>query len=187
MHGPSTAAGRRRPDAGFSLIELMIVLLIIAILLAVAIPTYLSARNRAENRAAQETLANVLIAAKADYASQGTFTPLDGTSTLRAYLQAQNPSVKMVSDSTALAAVNTVGEAHGVQHILLGAWAPDGRCFYLLDVESTSSSSIPSAGLPGPGTFYKEGSAASGCTVLVNATVESWQTSWTAAAANYKP
>lgn len=48
----------RRAEAGFTLIELMVVVLIIAILIAIAIPTFLGARTRAQDRAAQQTLTN---------------------------------------------------------------------------------------------------------------------------------
>ena len=45
-------------EAGFTLIELMVVLLIIAILLAIAIPTFLGVANSAGDRAAQSNLTN---------------------------------------------------------------------------------------------------------------------------------
>ena len=56
------AARRRNGDeeAGFTLIELMVVVLIIAILIAIAIPTFLGARSRAQDRAAQSSLRNSL-------------------------------------------------------------------------------------------------------------------------------
>src|SRR5271168_2437954 len=47
-------------EAGFTLIELMVVLLIIAILLAVAIPTFLGVTTSANNRAAQSNLGNAI-------------------------------------------------------------------------------------------------------------------------------
>jgi type IV pilus assembly protein PilA len=40
------ATGRRSGEAGFTLIELMVVVLIVAILIAIAIPTFLGARSR---------------------------------------------------------------------------------------------------------------------------------------------
>ena len=45
-----------QPEAGFTLIELMIVVLIIAILIAVMIPTFAGAKQRAQDRAAQSSL-----------------------------------------------------------------------------------------------------------------------------------
>jgi type IV pilus assembly protein PilA len=52
-------------EAGFTLIELMVVLLIIAILLAIAIPTFLGVTGSANDRAAQSNLTNGLTEASA--------------------------------------------------------------------------------------------------------------------------
>jgi len=177
---------RRCDETGFSLIELMIVLLIIAILLAVAIPTYLSARNRAENRAAQETIAHTLVAAQADYASQGTFTPLDGQTTLSGYLTAQNPGVTVVGGgTTAVDKVNEVTEEHGNQYITVGSWAPDGKCFFALDIESSASAAISSSGVSGPGTYYGWApSSNGGCSAFGNVNGKPWETTWAAAEAD---
>lgn len=43
-------------EAGFTLVEVMVVVLIIGILLAIGIPTFLGARTRAQDRAAQSNL-----------------------------------------------------------------------------------------------------------------------------------
>jgi type IV pilus assembly protein PilA len=45
-----------REEAGFTLIELMMVVLIIGILIAIGLPTFLGAKHRAANRAAQTEL-----------------------------------------------------------------------------------------------------------------------------------
>jgi prepilin-type N-terminal cleavage/methylation domain-containing protein len=194
-------SARHRPGGqhGFSLIELMIVLLIIAILLAVAIPTYLSARNRAENRAAQMTVQNVLVAAKAAYASQGDFNTFPGgATTLSAYLNADGPGAKVNPPNGAaaarVAATNEVSASSGAQHVVLAAWAPDGKCWYLLDIESASSAEIGYAAVPGPGTYFGAGSPTRGayhgtvpgtwgCTVAITRPTSGWQTSFTAASA----
>src|SRR5580704_7817437 len=60
-------------DAGFTLIELMVVLLIIAILLAIAIPTFLGVANSAGDRAAQSNLTNALTEVKALYQNSASY------------------------------------------------------------------------------------------------------------------
>jgi len=65
--------GEGAADAGFTLIELMVVLLIIAILLAIAIPTFLGVSGSANDRAAQSNLTNALTEAKALYQNSQTY------------------------------------------------------------------------------------------------------------------
>ena len=62
-------------EAGFTLIELMVVLLIIAILLAIAIPTFLGVANSAGDRAAQSNLTNALTEVKALYQNAASYSP----------------------------------------------------------------------------------------------------------------
>ena len=155
----SRRRARHRSDDqhGFSLIELMVVLLIIAILLAVAIPTYLAARNRAENRAAQVTIQHTFVSAKAAYASQNDFTTYPGGhTTLSGYLNADGPGSKVNPggrSGATVSAINQVSEVHGAQSIALAAWAPDGKCWYLMDVESAGSGALGTSGVSGPGTY----------------------------------
>ena len=68
------ARGRRSGEAGFALIELMVVVLIIAILIAIAIPTFLGARSRAQDRVAQSNLRNALTAEKTYYVDNQAYT-----------------------------------------------------------------------------------------------------------------
>src|SRR5665213_781018 len=81
----SELEGGEAAEAGFTLIELMVVLLIIAILLAIAIPTFLGVTGSANDRAAQSNLTNGLTEASAVYQSNNqVYTGISATLTASA-------------------------------------------------------------------------------------------------------
>jgi len=67
------ADGDEDPEAGFTLIELMVVLLIMGILLAIAIPTFLSVTGSAKKTAAQSNLTDAVTSATSIYTSTQSF------------------------------------------------------------------------------------------------------------------
>jgi len=71
-----------RSEAGFTVIELLVVIIIIGMLLAIAVPSYLGFRDRAANNTAKTNLRAALPAAEAYYADNSTYVGMDEASLL---------------------------------------------------------------------------------------------------------
>jgi type IV pilus assembly protein PilA len=73
-----TLRRRASAEAGFTLVELLVVLVIIAVLIAIAVPSYLGFKDRAADRAAQANLRMGLAAAEAYYSDHASYVGMDG-------------------------------------------------------------------------------------------------------------
>jgi len=153
--------GEGAGEAGFTLIELMVVLLIIAILLAIAIPTFLGVTGGANDRAAQSNLTNAMPEAQAIYQNNGQAFP--ATAAPAVNYSATAPEFTWSSAASAnqndisvspfnVAASDTTG-----QGVALAILSKTGTCWYIVNLQQA-----PAAGgtspmttlMPSAGTFY---------------------------------
>jgi prepilin-type N-terminal cleavage/methylation domain-containing protein len=160
---PVEIEGEEAAEAGFTLIELMVVLLIIAILLAIAIPTFLGVTNTAGDRAAQSNLTNALTEGKALYEVNDAY----GTTTA-AYtsVQFQSQAPEFTWQTAACTSSNgncvsfgvfDINQAADSQGLSLAVYsAKTNTCWYAFDLEAsqpatggqiTGGDKFPSAGV----------------------------------------
>ena len=166
-------------DAGFTLIELMVVLLILAILLAIAIPTFLGVTGGANDRAAQSNLNTAITTAKAAAANNNqTYSGVDLTT-----LSSNEPSIKWTS-----------GNVYGNQGQVSAAFSSDGQgvvlasysknnntCWYAADNQGKISAALVTGGYNGPdlpGVFYAHDSTGTCNASAATATQASWTSSF---------
>jgi type IV pilus assembly protein PilA len=167
--------GEGAGEAGFTLIELMVVLLIMAILLAIAIPTFLGVTGGANDRAAQSNLTNALTEAEAVYQDNGqaytpavalpTAFPVSGATDLYntsapefQWAAAASTSQNEISiDPFDVATSDTTG-----QGVALAVLSKTGTCWYIINLQQTPGTGNASKQTTA-GTFYGEKTSATSC------------------------
>jgi type IV pilus assembly protein PilA len=124
-----TTQTSRRGEAGFTLIEMMVVLLVVGILIAITIPMFLGARTRAQDRSAESSLRNALTAAKAEYVQTGSYAAVDDPA-----LNAAEPSISFIPQSDESTGPKVVS-VHPVSSTVWVAVAlsDSGTCFGIKD------------------------------------------------------
>jgi prepilin-type N-terminal cleavage/methylation domain-containing protein len=142
-------------DAGFTLIELMVVLLILAILLAIAIPTFLGVTKSANDRAAQSNLNTALLNAKAQYQKNSQSYP--ATAALVTALQSAEPSLQFVNGTagtgTASADQNHISvftSGDGNALVLTAYSAQTHNCWIVVDTPAVTAAAAPFAAAAAP-------------------------------------
>jgi type IV pilus assembly protein PilA len=127
-------------EAGFTLIELMVVLLIMAILLATAIPVFLGTRASAQNRSIQVTLRDGLDSAQTYYEQSQSWSAPAPPATLADKLTNNEPELKFVASPGTCSDQNCivflVGDAATTgdnQQIVMSGYVTADNCWYMLD------------------------------------------------------
>ncbi len=144
-------------DAGFTLIELMVVLLVMAILMAIAIPTFLQTTQTAKDTSAQADLNTAMTAALAYYDSDGQVFNGSATTGIKSALTTAEPEISWTTGVASTGQVHVV--ADGENMAIFATLAPTGRCWYLTVNEGTGPSPVWGAGFNAPttgGVLYAE-------------------------------
>jgi type IV pilus assembly protein PilA len=139
-------------DAGFTLIELMVVLLIMAILLAIAIPTFLGVTKSANERAGQANLNTALTNAVSTYENQGqSWAAVTSTA-----LASAEPSLTFQAAGAAVTTVGQISVDVGANGIVLASLGKSGgNCYGVADYDSAPGAPAQTgSGITGPGTYY---------------------------------
>jgi type IV pilus assembly protein PilA len=175
---PVEVEGEEVAEAGFTLIELMVVLLIIAILLAIAIPTFLGVTNTAGDRAAQSNLTNALTEGKALYEvndaygdSNGAYVPASFEAQAPEFYWTTGPCSSASSGNCVSEGVFSIstGDSQGLS---LAVWSSKtSTCWYVLDFETapvTGANNALTVSIPTAGVWYLKATStgATGCTAL---------------------
>lgn len=155
--------GESEADAGFTLIELMVVLLIMAILLAIAIPTFLGVKGGAQDRGAQSNLNTALTNAKALYGNDQSYGTLSASaasslSTSEASLTFVSGATDSTDQNTISVAIGMVPAATGANSIMLVNKSASGDCWGIETNESTDTGQFVD-GTSGGTTWPNDGKA----------------------------
>src|SRR5664280_1693697 len=130
-------------EAGFTLIELMVVLLILAILLAIAIPTFLGVTKSANDRAAQSNLNTALTNAKTVY-QQNSQTYPTVAPVLAQSISSNEPSLPMTTGTSVVAGqVGALASTDGNGAVVFSLAKNTRQCWWIADNTSTVTANGP--------------------------------------------
>jgi type IV pilus assembly protein PilA len=124
------STGGLRVEAGFTLIEMMVVVLVIGVMIAIALTTFLGARKRAEDRAIQTNMRSGLAAALAYYAEAQDW---DGFDAVQA--ATEEPRLAWVDPGPPVSGQTAI-VVHAGQQLLLVGQSGSGTYFCLAQIPS---------------------------------------------------
>ena len=161
-------------DAGFTLIELMVVLLILAILLAIAIPTFLGVTKSANDRAAQSNLNTAVTNAKSLYQQFGqsyTNATVTNATQFAASLAAAEPSLTFGTTNSATQGNVSVQVSTDGNGLILAAYSKSSNnCWLLIDNPATPTQTT-NAPWTGSATASGTAGTAGGVSIVVPSTL----------------
>ena len=189
------AAADLGEDAGFTLIELMVVLLILAILLAIAIPTFLGVTGGANDRAAQSNLNTALTTVKTQATQLGqTYTGVNTT-----LLNTAEPAISWNTGTQTSGTVTSQGpvsfyvstDGNGI--VLTSYSKSQTTCWYAVDnltpisaangpYVTLSSGGSATTAPTNAGTFYSKVTGASSCNAATVGAYATWASSFSGVA-----
>jgi type IV pilus assembly protein PilA len=123
-----------RDEAGFTLVEMMVVVLVIGLLVAIGLPTFLGARERAMDTAAKASARQGFTTGRAIFSSDRTYA----AATITALTDFDN-SVNWVDAAAPSTEPTTISRDVTGNILVIAVYSRSNRCFFLRDEPPSST------------------------------------------------